>query len=160
MTSFSSVLFLAGNIVAPLAFNSLILLEVHLDLVSCPSARSRRDRESPFEIEMRRDHLTSETAEISLEIMGRDQGFTRDCGSRSGQYDVTTYVRYVYRCMYRDTTVYISVCTYVHIRTPSRISCKQGCRDRDVCSIEISRISSRGARSRCTSRNLTIISSK
>ena len=51
------------------------IVEVHLDLVSCPSARSRRDRESPFEIEMRRDHLTSETAEISLEIVGRDQGF-------------------------------------------------------------------------------------
>ena len=125
-------------------------VEVHLDLVSCPSARSRRDRESPFEIEMRRDHLTSETAEISLEIVGRDQGFYSRSWvemSRSGQYDVTTYVRYVYRCMYRDTTAYISVRMYVHVRSPSRISREQGCRDRDVCSIEISRISSPGARS-------------
>ncbi len=125
---------------------------MHLDLVSCPSARSRRDRESPFEIEMRRDHLTSETAEISLEIVGRDQGFY----SRSWveiRSVRRNYIRTVRISMYVPWYYRVHKRTYVHVRTPSRISREQGCRDRDVCSIEISRISSRGARSRCTSSN-------
>jgi hypothetical protein len=64
---------------------------VILDLVSGPSARSSKH---PSRFEMGRDHLTSETAEISLEIVGRDQ-----VGTTLLQSYVR--VRYVHRCMYR-----------------------------------------------------------
>ena len=90
---------------------------MHLDLVSCPSARSRRDRESPFEIEMRRDHLTSETAEILLEIVGRDQGFYSrswvEIRSVRRNYirtvRISMYVPWYYRVHKRT---YIRTCTY------------------------------------------------
>ena len=51
--------------------NTLITLKVMiLDLVLGPSARSSKH---PSRFEMGQDHLTSETAEFSLEIVGRDQ---------------------------------------------------------------------------------------
>ena len=52
------------------------LLEVILDLVLGPLARCEietRSSKHPSRFKMGRDHLTSETAEILLEIMGQDQ---------------------------------------------------------------------------------------
>jgi hypothetical protein len=121
---------------------------MHLDLASCPSARLRRDRESPFKIEMRRDHLT-------LEIVGRDQGFY----SRSWveiRSVRRNYIRTVRISMYVPWYYHVHTRTYVHVRTPSELLANKGAEIEMTARVEISQISSRGVRSRCTSTNFSL----
>ena len=87
------------------------LLEVILDLVSGPSARSRRDRASTSR-DSRWDEIISHPRQLRF---------------HSRSWVEIKLVRRNYSHTYRYGT-------YIDVRTPSRTSREQGCRDRDVIS--------------------------